>query len=48
MRRFSILGFAVLLFSFCKKSGGEGGGAGSGDSAAAAYQTSAQIGAAGQ
>lgn len=47
MRGLSIFSISILLLSFCKKSGGEGSSAGADSGGAAAYQTSAQIGAAG-
>ena len=47
MRRFSIFLIAGFLFFYCKKNGGDGSSAVGNSSGAAAYQTSAQIGAAG-
>jgi hypothetical protein len=47
MRRFSIFLIAGFLFIYCKKNGGDGSSAVGNSSGAAAYQTSAQIGAAG-
>ena len=46
-RSIPFLAFLLLFLSYCKKSDGSGALSGSGESSAASYQTSAQIGAAG-